>query len=479
LTSSSLRCPPRFTTERNLERPTVGGLVEDYHFLLTGGDYFMPHQRFIADVAHELDPATGLLWYDLIVIIIPRQNGKTTYIVAKLARSAEIAPWRQLIYAAQNADKAREKLIDEWYDRDLARHPYFGPRTKPRRSNGSAHIRWTAGAGLGSRIFIVPSNDSMADGKTVDDGVLDEAFVYADTSVIASIQPTMATRADPQLTIVSTVGEGDDGLLLHYQDVGLAAINDPDARIALFEWSADDDADGDDPAVWAQCMPALGTTITVERIRSYRTSMTNADFDRAWLCRRPTIAQSSAIDMDLWTEAAGDADVDLPITAPFVTGVHIHPTRSHTSVAVAGGLPDGRVGVVVDRRPGTGWVVDVLEQLTARHSVAIVADRSAGAGGIIDRAAGRGLAVDELSGVDVGGHCGTLVDELEQRSFAHQDQPDLNTAAAGSRWRPLGGARAFDQRAADVPLDPIQAATWALGHYRRLFPAGARIDRIT
>lgn len=439
----------------------------------------MPHQRYIADVAHELDPATGLLWYDLILIIIPRQNGKTTYVQAKLARSAEIAPWRQLIYAAQNADKAREKLLDEWYDRDLARHPYFGPRTKPRRSNGSAHLRWTAGTGRGSRIFIVPSNESMADGKTVDDGVLDEAFVYADTSVIASIQPTMATRPDPQLTIVSTVGEGDDGLLLHYQDVGMAAINDPASRIALFEWSAGDDDDLDDPATWARVMPALGTTITVERIRSYRGSMTHADFDRSFGCRRPTIAQSSALDMELWTEAAEDRDRELPIGAPYVAAFHVHPTRSHTSVAVAGALPDGRVGVTIDRRPGTGWVPDVLEHLTARGAVALVADRSAGAGGIIDRVNGRGLHVDELSGIDVGGHCGTLVDMLEDRAVAHDDDPDLNTAAAGSRWRPLGGARAFDQRAADVPLDPIQSATWALGHYRRLFPAGARLERIT
>lgn len=474
--SSGLPCPPRYATPRRPDRPTLGPLVEDYHYLLTAGDHFMPHQRYIADVAHELDPDTGLLWYDLVVIVIPRQNGKTTYVEAKLTRSAEAGRFRCLIYAAQNADKAREKLIDEFHDQRLARHPYFAGRVKPRRSNGSANLRFL---NTGSKIHIVPSNDSMADGKTVDDGVLDEAFVYPDTSVISSIQPTMVTRPDPQLTIVSTVGAGDDGLLQHYQDIGTAAVNDPDSRIAFFEWSAAPDDDLDDPAVWARVMPALGTTISVDRIRSYRQTMPSAEFDRSFGCRRPTVEQSSAVDLAHWSAAGEDADIDLPIRPPFVTAFHIEPTRAHASVAVAGALDDGRVGVVVDRRAGTGWIAGQVEALTARGAVAIVADRSAGAGGIIDRLVGRGLAVEELSGIDVGAHCGTFVDELAAGTVAHQDQPDLNTAVTGSRWRPLGGARAWDQRQADVDLDALQAFTWSLGHYRRLFPVDARRDRIT
>ncbi len=38
----------------------------------------MPWQRYVADVSHEVDPATGLLWYREVIVEIPRQSGKTT-----------------------------------------------------------------------------------------------------------------------------------------------------------------------------------------------------------------------------------------------------------------------------------------------------------------------------------------------------------------------------------------------------------------
>lgn len=447
--------------------------------MLSRGRMFMEHQRFIVDVAHELDPATGLLWYDTVVIVIMRQNGKTTIVESVLVFHAQRAPFRQMIYAAQNADKAREKLVDEFFDQRLRTCPFFTPNVRARRSNGSAHIRFTD---TGSKIFVVPSNDSAADGKTLAAGVLDEAFVYGDTSIISSVQPTMATLPDPQLTICSTRGTGDDGLLLHYEDVGVAAVNDPDSRLAYFEYSAGPDDDCADPATWARIMPALGQTITVDRLKSYRRSMGTAEFDRSFCNRRPTVALTSALDLEDWSTAARDPDTPLPILPPYSAGVHIHPDRHHATIGVVGRLDDddrgAELGMVIDRRPGTGWIVDALEQLVARGCELIAADRVAGAGGIIDRAAGRDLAIDELAGTDVASMCGTLVDELAAGTVAHQDQPDLSAAAHASRKRPLGAAFAFDQRKTSTDLSPLNAITWALGNYRRVYPAGARLDRI-
>jgi hypothetical protein len=452
----------------------LGPLIEDHHYLLSRGFYFMPHQRYMADVIEELDPVTGERRYELAVIIIPRQCGKTTLIEAKVTARAEQTPDGQIIYAAQNADRAREKMIDELFDLRLQRNPFYAGHTRARRSNGSAHVRWT---NTNTRLFIVPSNDSAADGKTVDEGVLDEAFVYRDLSIVSSVQSTMVTRTDPLLMIVSTVGEGDDGLLMHYQDVGQAAVNDPDSRIAYFEWSAPPEADADDPATWRATIPALGHTMSEERIRAYRQSMPAAQFDRSFLCRRPTVSELAAINLEHWDRATRPAP--LPIEPPFAAAVHVHPSRSHTTIAVCGRVDDDQAGVVIDRRPGTGWAVEALEQLVARGARYLAADRVAGAGGIIDRAKGRDVHIDELTGPDVVNHCGTLIDELDQQTVVHQDQPDLTAAVNGSRSRPLGASFAWDQRAADVPLDPLSAATFALGTYRRHWPAGARDDRIT
>lgn len=470
----NLECPPRFGTPRNHDRPTRGPEIEA-HALLLARSRFMPWQRYVVDVANEVDPDTGRLWYDTVVLVVPRQQGKTTMIEPTLVTAARRRPDVDVVYAAQDRQMSGDRLVNELAGKRLERRPEFAGRFTVRKSNGSESITWSNG----SRIRTVANTPQAGHGLTLDLAVIDEAFAHRDLTVVTALSPATITRPDPQTWIVSTVGEGDDGLLLHYQDVGMAALSDPDTRVAYFEWSAPADADRTDPAVWRATMPALGHTITERAVRNRLTSVGPASFDRAYLCRRPTVSTTAAVDLELY--AAGEVAAPVPITAPYVAAVHIAPDRAHTSVAVVGALENdtaGRVGVAVDRRPGTGWVVDQLAALQSRGAVAFVADRVAGAGGVIDRAAGRGVHVDELSGADVAGHCGNLFDELAQHTAVHDGHTDLTTAVNGSRIRPLGASFAWNQRTADVDLSPLAAWSYALGHYRRLFPTGAVHDRI-
>src|SRR5690242_21208905 len=43
-------------------------------------------------------------------------------------------------------------------------------------------------------------------------------------------------------------------------------------RLAYFEWSAEDDAEPDDPEGWAQANPGLGIRITLEHVQGDRKS---------------------------------------------------------------------------------------------------------------------------------------------------------------------------------------------------------------
>ncbi len=56
-------------------------------------------------------------------------------------------------------------------------------------------------------------------------------------------------------------------------------------------YSAPDDADPGDPATWAACMPALGTTVSVETVAADFETMDLAEFRRAYLCQWPEVAQ--------------------------------------------------------------------------------------------------------------------------------------------------------------------------------------------
>ena len=82
---------PRFGTPRNLERETLGPQVGEVARRL--GKSLMPWQQYAADIALEVDPVTGDLWYEEVVITVPRQSGKTTLILA-------IMVWRCIVMAS-------------------------------------------------------------------------------------------------------------------------------------------------------------------------------------------------------------------------------------------------------------------------------------------------------------------------------------------------------------------------------------------
>lgn len=473
-------CPPRYGTQRDTDRPTLGPDVEAAHFLINR-QLFMPHQRYIADVMWELDPdtvqidgegrMTGRRWYDTAVLIMPRQNGKTSYVEAHMVAATRRGDRRRgCVYAAQNRQMAGFRLMTEFERLKLGgRGSPFRRHYKPRYSNGSESITWHADH---SFIAATSSSKEAGHGLTLDDAVLDEAFAHVDLTAVTALQPTMLTRPDPQLFVVSTLGDGTDGLLMHYQDVGLASLSDPASRVAYFEWSATDDDDRDDPDVWARVMPALGHTIDLERVRSFRKTTKDAEWDRSYLCRRPAEDLTAKLPPDAWADGRRGAD-HLP-GPPFVLAAAVAADRSSTTIAVAGtGSEPGRVAVALDRRPGVTWAGKELAETSRRHSVAHVwADRRGGAGAVIDAAKANGLIVAEMDTADVVSSCGSFYDLVVDRQLEHAAHPDLDLGAARATTRPLGDTWAWCMRTSDVDISPLMAATYAAALHRREFPNG-------
>ena len=453
---------------------------------MNAGALFMPHQRYIANVAGELDPATvtdngrggltGNLYYDTVVLIVPRQNGKTWLLEAVLVSYTRRRDRRRIaIYTAQDRQMARDRLLIELEEEKLAGSP-FRNTYRARRSNGSESIKWNADR---SRIVVAANTDEAGHGMTVDLAVLDEAFSHDDLTVVNALQPTTLTRPDPQMWIVSTIGDGSDGLLQHYQEVARLSLDDPDTRVAAFEWSATDQDDRYDPAVWRRVMPALGHTITEERVRSYSRTTPIEEWDRAYLCRRAGAANLVGLDVEAWSCAGADLEdptAFAPNPGPLVAAFDIAVDRSEAYLAVAGAWPDGRVAVVVDRRPGTRWVADALLELAHRSGYSLVdtlADRRAGTGGMIDAARARGLDVTELNAGDVASACGSIHDALTgDLDLVHGRQVYLDDAVSGSRRRPLGEAWAFAKLESGPTIPALVAVTFAYSGFRRHYAAG-------
>jgi hypothetical protein len=89
----------------------------------------MPHQRYVHDVAGELDPATGLRWYDLVIETVPRQTGKTQGVEAQMSAASrrpepDGRPTRRTcLYLAQDRLMARERLVVELGEQKMIRNP--------------------------------------------------------------------------------------------------------------------------------------------------------------------------------------------------------------------------------------------------------------------------------------------------------------------------------------------------------------------
>lgn len=454
---------PRFQTARST-RPTRGPTIEASS-LLIGRVPFMDHQRLIADVANEIDPETGLLWYDTIVCVMPRQQGKTTLLEPTLVAAALRRPDVDVVYTAQDRQMSKRRLIDELADKRLARRPELAGQFKVRRSNGSESIRWANG----SQITTVANTDQAGHGLTLDLAVLDEAFSHDDLTVVTALEPTTVTRPDPQVWIVSTVGDGTDGLLQHFQEIGQTSLSDPTTRVAYFEWSATDTDDRDDPAVWARVMPALGTTIDPARIRSRRANLTPEVFDRSYLCRRPSFEDHAKLPAEAWEECRSSSE--LSPGAPFIMSLAVSLDRGSVSVAVAGSAR-GRTAVVVDVLSGSSGVVaaEILElYYSLGVGAAVVADRRAGAGALIDSLALLGLPVEELGTAQIVTATGTFYDALIDRELWHDSQQRLDSAAAVAVTRPLGDSWAWDSRRSPGDISTLIAATNAVGAHRSRF----------
>jgi hypothetical protein len=167
MTGLALDCPPLYATPRDPSRDTLGGAVAAIAEQL--GTPFMPWQRQVADVAMEVDPATGRLAYREVVLTTPRQSGKTTLELAVLVQRCRTWPRSRALYSAQDRIHARLKWEDD-HVAALERSPFAG-EFKVRYQRGDEAIRWHNG----SRHGITAPGEKAGHSDVLDLAVADEA----------------------------------------------------------------------------------------------------------------------------------------------------------------------------------------------------------------------------------------------------------------------------------------------------------------
>lgn len=425
------------------------------------GQPFMPWQQHVADVCGEVDPTTGLPIYREVVLLVPRQSGKTTFLLAAMVHRAFAFSYRPQLtrYAAQTGDDA----IAKWTEHvELLKETSFARMFRTDDTNGAKALVWSNG----SRYTPTATTKKSGHGKTLDQGIIDEAFAQIDFRTEQAMRPAMITRRDAQLFVVSTAGDATSVFLnakITSNQERLLAEPDAPSRIAYFEWSADPSAEADDEDAWWGCMPALGRTINIDEIRAELEGMEGGEraFRRAYLNQTDIgHAHDPLVEPTQWSAAA---DADSQIAGRITFALDISTDRSWSAVGIAGANYEGlhHVGVARYER-GTHWPAEYLERKMAEvgSNIVYVAARSQ-ASLMTDELERRGLTVISLPSIDVAAACAGLFDDITTGQLAYTPgQTFLDSAIAGAVWS-TGEARVFSRGASFADLAPLYSIALA------------------
>ncbi|MEV6079669.1 terminase [Streptomyces sp. NPDC052069] len=472
-----LTCPPRWGTPRRPEFPSLG--PKAWAVMERLGYPPMPWQKYVMDVALEINPETGRFAHREVGLSVSRQQGKTQQILGVQVHRIAAWPRQRVVYAAQTRGMARTRWEDEFAETILSSR--LAKQIRVRKSNGNEAIIWQRTRSL---MGITANTEKAGHGPPLDLGVIDEAFAHEDDRLEQAFSPAMLTRPMAQLWWASAGGTEKSVWLNKKRAAGREHIErmwetGERPSVAYFEWFAPDDMPRDDPATWRATLPALGHTVTEDIIRAELEKMDPAEFDRAYLnrTRKQAPPDDPNVPKKQWPTLA---DASSTSGSELAFAIDVSQDRSHASIGVASRRPDGRVHVeLIDRRAGTAWVVPAMVRLKEVRDPLVIAIASSGApaGSLIDDLVKAGITVPEKKEQPHRGHlavmrmndvteaCGQIADAMNQDAIRHRDQAPLTAAVNGARTRKVGDAWTLDRTKslADVaPFVTVTIARWAL-----------------
>lgn len=452
---------PRFHTPRTPGSRTLGGKYAKIAIAMGR----RPHewQQRAADVIYELDD-NGRFRYRNVYVSVPRQCGKTVMAMGlgmtRLMLQGDAKVW----YTAQTGQAARERWLKECATPVSNR---LGPIAEVRKGAGDTRM-WLPHNF--SEFRPMPPNAEYLHGEQSDLVMADEAWVHDDASGAALMQavaPTFQSRAGTKLGVqmmkFSTMGTAEST----WWHQGLAEAIEGQPNTCVIDYGIPDDADPDDVELTIACHPLGHVPAIADFIRDQANEMKGGEFARAF-GNRATASRERVIPLDAW-QAALSLD-PIPAEAPVCFGAAIDIDRTETVIAACAVVDDMPMLEIVDRRPGTSWAADRLEQLVLDHGAPPpVIDPVGPSGTLHDEMVGRGLDVPPFTVRDLTRASANLLDRITHTdtqgvlSPTVRIRPDdgLEAAAEAAATRKVGDSWAW-QRTPQGSIASLEAATLAL-----------------
>lgn len=398
-------------------------------------------------------------------IVVPRQNGKGSILEAIELAGLFLFDEKLIIHSAHEFKTAQEAFL-----RILSlvqNTPELDAKVqRVRTSHGEEGIELKNG----NRLRFLARSNGSGRGFSCDRLIYDEAYDLPAETVAASL-PTLSARPNPQLIYTSSGALSKSETLRRVMTRGRreaakdGTVPGLDPNLAYIEFSADPKADLDDQEQWRLANPATESgRINLDFVAKERAAMSEIAFARERLGILDESNGATVIDMDLWTRAG---DVNSSPLDPVSFAIDVNPDSSYASIAVAGRRADGKVHTeVVERKRGTGWIIDRVEELRDKWSpAAIVLDAIGPAGALLPGFAERGVVVEVVTMGQYGQACQGFKAMVDEDRLRYKEQSGLTAALEAARKRPLGDSGAWGWHRRDTtditPLVAVTLATYA------------------
>lgn len=472
----------KYATKRNPKHSTDGAKVATIAAAL--GKPGMPWQREVWDVALERD-AFGRFVYEVVIVTVPRQSGKTTLYGPVQIERALTMPGIKTFYTAQTGKDARARYQDLV---GLVQGSALDAVAHYRYSQGDEGIAWPNGSA--NKIF-APVRGALH-GETPPLVGMDEIWeldlelghaIYE--GAIIPAQQTLAGRR--QRWLFSTFGTDESEFLWEQVAIGRESVLVPGShpRVAYFEAGLPDGADPFDPRAIAGFHPAVGYTVTVGDLlaiaggKDGAGGVSRATWLRAFCNIRTSVAEPLfSIEH---VAALAEEPVAVPSLRDLAVTWALGDNGQHGVVMASWRDRDGRpTSRVLHSAPGSVWMPDLIHDLHLRWRPRALGAADNGPARRITDQVRRTLGDDKVTtvtGPEYSTACMVLLDAIETNTFKHDGSRAISDGIQHLVLKKAGDLTTFDRASSSGSIAGPEAAAvggWLVDHIE-VVPDGYQI----
>lgn len=412
---------------------------------------------------------------------IPRQVGKTYFVLSLLVIMCILFPGLQVVWTAHHLRTSTKTFTSL---RGICRRRKVAPHIRALRSaNGEQQVEFTNGSMI---MFGARSRGFGRGFDEVDVEVFDEAQILDTKSLEDMIAATNQARHEhgALLFFMGTPPRPADPSEAFSQRRAEAHSGEADDAIWL-EVGADPQSDPDDRSVWPSMNPSYPKRTPLESMLRLRRNLKDEDsWNREGRGIWDPVRTAGVIPGPSWVTQGQEHSLAVD---RFALGVECGPDLGWASVAFAGERADGGWHFEIDedqhtKGRGVAWLRPHLQYLVKNNSQirSVMVDVAGPISALLvevkqgsqsrwffkdDRGeADRSLEVTPVKVVELGQGCAAVLSGIVTGDLHHIDQPQFTAAALAAGKRPLGdtGMWVWSRKTAESDITPIQAGTLAL-----------------